>query len=943
MKIDQHVKASRTLPLIRKTAVATLVSSVFVLASGGVAVAAERVIDVDTSGENGTQGGVALVTGIGNKVTVESGITFSKNTAESVGGVFSIVDTKDGLDVKDGVTFDGNTSGTQGGALHNQRAEGTKLGNNITFQNNTAKGYGGGAIYQDTDGAATSISIGSGAKFINNKTESSHGGAIMNFSGGTGATLEIGANAEFRDNSAEKNGGAISNWSGDITVQNGAVFDGNTAKGNGGAISSYYYNDGQAGKVQVGDNAQYTNNEAAQGGAIASLGSVVSVGTDAYFESNKATHNGGALFVKSEAGNAGTASIGTGAQFMKNEAQVGGAISVVDTKNGLNVGDNAVFDGNVSRDQGGAIHNQRAEGTKLGNNITFQNNIAKGYGGGAIYQDTDGAATSITIGSGAKFINNKTESSHGGAIMNFSSGTGAKIDIGTNAQFIGNSAAKNGGAVSNWAGEMTVASGAVFEGNTAEGNGGAVYSDDYGAQASMTFDSVTFSGNSAGGEGGAIYNDATLTLTGDNNFFDNTANGEANDIQNEGTLKVTEGTTNLDSGIVSNGSLTVTNATLGLGDTSYIATLTGSEATLALDTTDFEVVDNQIDGLALTTTGSVNDALNGDVDALKSKIGGETGSVGTVRMAEGEVVGEVLDDGKGNRTEKVNVQNEEVAHLLTNLPAMTARIEMNDLRKRMGDLRSIQGASGVWARYDGGKMSGMGIENQFNKIQVGADTTVFSDSVRLGMAFSYSNGDVDGQRTEADVDSYSLAGYGVWLGDKGQFADVIFRVAQFDTDLSARTYDADLSQLGVSLSGEFGWRFDLSNLVYVEPSVEATYTWIDGDTFSGSSADYELDSTNSFIGKIGFATGLKCPNNRGDVYFRVHAAHEFAGDSDFYANLGSTSRTISFDGQDTWVEYAVGANFNVTPNAYVYADVERTSGADIDEDWRANIGFRYAF
>lgn len=54
MKIDQHVKASRTLPLIRKTAVATLVSSVFVLASGGVAVAAERVIDVDTSGENGT-------------------------------------------------------------------------------------------------------------------------------------------------------------------------------------------------------------------------------------------------------------------------------------------------------------------------------------------------------------------------------------------------------------------------------------------------------------------------------------------------------------------------------------------------------------------------------------------------------------------------------------------------------------------------------------------------------------------------------------------------------------------------------------------------------------------------------------------------------------------------------------------------------------------------
>lgn len=49
------------------------------------------------------------------------------------------------------------------------------------------------------------------------------------------------------------------------------------------------------------------------------------------------------------------------------------------------------------------------------------------------------------------------------------------------------------------------------------------------------------------------------------------------------------------------------------------------------------------------------------------------------------------------------------------------------------------------------------------------------------------------------------------------------------------------------------------------------------------------------------------------------------------------------DGEDTWVEFGLGANFNINRSTYVYADIERTEGAAIDEDWRANIGVRYSF
>ena len=54
----------------------------------------------------------------------------------------------------------------------------------------------------------------------------------------------------------------------------------------------------------------------------------------------------------------------------------------------------------------------------------------------------------------------------------------------------------------------------------------------------------------------------------------------------------------------------------------------------------------------------------------------------------------------------------------------------------------------------------------------------------------------------------------------------------------------------------------------------------------------------------------------------------------------STRSTVK---TDTWVEYGLGANFNVTPNTYLWADIERTSGGTLDEDYRATFGIRYSW
>lgn len=359
---------------------------------------------------------------------------------------------------------------------------------------------------------------------------------------------------------------------------------------------------------------------------------------------------------------------------------------------------------------------------------------------------------------------------------------------------------------------------------------------------------------------------------------------------------------------------------------------------------------------SITGSGSVNDDVAGDLNELASMVtvGGTSGAEvlknTDLKLESGDVFGEttgtINKEGKLEDVKtSVNMNNVRIAEFAMRTPMQVARIESNDLRKRLGDIRSSEGATGVWARYDGGRFSGGEFENKFNKVQVGADTALAAYGSRLGLSFSYTQGDADMSGISADTDAYSLAAYGMWFGEAGQFADVIGRVGTVDTDLATRTYKTNYDQLMLSLSGEFGWRFDLTDTFYAEPSAELTYTRVDGETFKANGNTLGIDDYDSMVGRIGATAGLNCSQGRGGVYARFGVAHEFMGDGRFTAvnAAGTAADPIEVDGKDTWVEYAVGANFNITKQTYVWADLERTSGAEVDEDWRATIGVRHAF
>lgn len=318
------------------------------------------------------------------------------------------------------------------------------------------------------------------------------------------------------------------------------------------------------------------------------------------------------------------------------------------------------------------------------------------------------------------------------------------------------------------------------------------------------------------------------------------------------------------------------------------------------------------------------------------------GTNATVKIDEGLSGGAVTVTPDGLATTSVNSVMANSLDIASVSSLSMNRILMNDVRKRLGDIRSAPGTHGAWVRYDGGKLKGSNsLKNNFTTVQVGIDTMPSDHAPRFGLAFAYTKTDADMKRGDADMDSYSLALYGTKTFENGVFVDVIGRVARSDADY---TVDGNLKGSAdntvLSLSGEIGWRYDVTPMFFVEPQAEITYTYTDADTLKlGGAASYSFDTVDSLLGRAGFAAGLNCPDGWGNVYVHASAVHEFLGD----ATIRSGVNSYKVNGEDTWVEYGLGANINIGKNAYVYGGVERTSGATLDEEWRAHVGFRYSF
>lgn len=319
----------------------------------------------------------------------------------------------------------------------------------------------------------------------------------------------------------------------------------------------------------------------------------------------------------------------------------------------------------------------------------------------------------------------------------------------------------------------------------------------------------------------------------------------------------------------------------------------------------------------------------------------------TTRIAEGDVNGAIDIVSTAAGTDQKNYTNTKLdAFSSVNVVGlMQWRHEMNDLTKRMGELRDSSAGLGTWVRAYGSEMEygAQNVKTRNTSIQVGADYDV-GYGWKVGAAFSYTDSDSEMNNGSADGDMYGLALYGSWLHESGQFVDLIAKYTRMDNDFNIGNMSGSYDNNGYSLSAEYGWNLRFNDLAFVEPQVELTYGTITGDSLTASNGvKIEQDDVDSFIGRIGLRGGFLFPNNKGTIYAHVSVLHDFDGDTGFKAIKDTNTSYLTDDLGGTWYEFGIGANFNWTEATYTYVDLERTTSGEVNENWRWNIGVRHVF
>ena len=330
------------------------------------------------------------------------------------------------------------------------------------------------------------------------------------------------------------------------------------------------------------------------------------------------------------------------------------------------------------------------------------------------------------------------------------------------------------------------------------------------------------------------------------------------------------------------------------------------------------------------------------------------GTAGAPSVADKIVADKVTgDEGDVHGDFEVNVNNGTVVtqknrkiesyQFVQSVSSFLWRHETNDLVKRMGELRDAPQGVGAWARVFGSEQEMAGIKAKNTSLQVGFDTDV-AKGWKAGAAFTYTDGKSDMANGSADNEAYGLAAYGTWFGESGAFVDVIGRYSHIKNDFTIDVMTGDYSTNAVALSAEAGWRMNVTQSFFMEPQAELTWGRVEGKTFTtGNGVTLAQDDVNSTIARLGVRAGYDFPQNRGNVYLRASVLHDFEGDMRTVATKDRARDVSDADLGGSWGEFGIGANWHIRANASAYFDFERTTGGEVEENWRWNVGYRYTF
>jgi autotransporter family porin len=269
-------------------------------------------------------------------------------------------------------------------------------------------------------------------------------------------------------------------------------------------------------------------------------------------------------------------------------------------------------------------------------------------------------------------------------------------------------------------------------------------------------------------------------------------------------------------------------------------------------------------------------------------------------------------------------------------------------------------------KQDGDTKNALGNTPEYNydltAFQVGTDLyrKVRTDGSHEQAGISLSAGTIDAgvshyTRRAAGEDTlraYGVGAYWTHFGPSGWYLDGVLQVNRFDIEAKPN----DLGKLktrgwGSTASLENGYPFEVDKDWYVEPQLQAIYSYVDLDSSDDVGAKIRFRDVDSLIGRAGVriakdwdTEGVDKSARRTNAWIRPSVWHEFKGQPK--TEFSSESGYIPFESdiQGTWGEVNVGVDYQANRRTTFTASAGYRQGFDGDSHgYDAMLGFKINF
>lgn len=280
--------------------------------------------------------------------------------------------------------------------------------------------------------------------------------------------------------------------------------------------------------------------------------------------------------------------------------------------------------------------------------------------------------------------------------------------------------------------------------------------------------------------------------------------------------------------------------------------------------------------------------------------------------------------------------------------------EVNNLNKRMGDLRDTQGEDGLWVRVMNGAGTGdAGYSDRYTHFQFGFDRKHRLSGADLFTGVLMSHTDSHAGSSAFSGETRSLGGgvYASLLMDSGAYVDVIGKYVHHDNNYTARFIGADKQNYGTHswyAGVETGYRYSLPGEMYLEPQAELVYGAVSGSRFSWSADGADMSMAkrhyNPLTGRTGVALGKTFTGKYWQVTARAGVDYQFDLMSNGETALRDASGEHRFTGEkDSRMLYNAGINARLKDNLRFGVELEQSAFGKYNVDHVINANLRYMF